>query len=161
MPVLYTHTVYKAIYHQRHKVTEWRLGDFDKQTVSSEHTHSHTQCLRDGQLCKYARPLFLGSPNTTANISPAVISFIFSAILIGSVPSEVARGFQQLHGMASNCLVPPLPPGGRCWLRRKVAAGWDATCPLGRMKCRFCNLGSFGTVWNCLIGPDWRLIWLA
>lgn len=72
--------IYKMIHEQKHKQrTKRRLSALDKQGSSG---HSHTQHLRDGQLRKYARPSFSGSVNTKANISPAVIFFIFFTLLI-------------------------------------------------------------------------------
>lgn len=134
----------------------------NKQTLQRAHTHT----LRSWEMDSCSNmpgphswnPS--GAPNTTANISPAVI-FCFLCLYFCKHAQEVAEGLLRLPGTARIHPILCLPPGARCWLRGKVTARWDPTCPLGEMKCKFCNVGSFAAVWSCLIGPDWRLIWLA
>lgn len=136
----------------------------NKQTPAG--THSYTQHLGDGQLRKYARPSFMGSEcRSKHNSKHFPCCHLLYFLCLRKLAQEVQERFSSFMvwsgTTAALFFFPRLPLGARCWLRGKVVARWDPTCPLGKMICKFGNVGSFAAVWRCLIGPDWRLIWLA
>lgn len=167
MHVLYTH-IYKVIHNQKcKKLTEWRHGDFDKQTDSSGHILIHSALGRwtAAQICPALIHGIWVALQTQQQTFPLLSSSLFSL----PYSSEACPGGGKRGSAASwygqeplqSSFFPCLPLGAICWLRGKVVARWDPTCPLGKMICKFGNVGSFAAVWSCLIGPDWRLIWLA
>lgn len=155
--------IYKVIHKQKHKSltereSERRLGALDKQALAGER--------RTAAQIRPA-PSFPGSVNTTANISPAVVFSEFFTLLIRSVSEEAGVG-----GVWGLLAASQGRPGSATSMvnLREPSADWGGKrggrvgrhlSPGGKMKCKFCNAGSFAAVWKRLIGLDWRLIWLA
>lgn len=126
----------------------------------------YTPGLGDGQLRKYARPSFLGAEwrsNRNGKYFPCCHFLYFLSLILRKCAREVEGEVQ--HDSRPWQEEPPHPafPCYSCRSQMLIVCVWGGglTCPLGKMKCKFCDMGSFAPVWSCLIGPDWGLIWLA
>lgn len=159
MHVLYIHTYIKwyTTTGANNLQNEGMVTLTNKQTPAA--THSYTQRLGDGQLRKYARPSFLGSEWRSKHNSkyfPCCHLLYFLCLIHQERAQEVAREFQQLHGMARKHRIPLFPISlvflqepdadwGEKWWR-----GGTLPVPWGKLNVNFAtwaHLLQSGAVW--------------